>query len=363
MTIFNKENKTGNASDKLFFGEQLSIARYDVQKFQQFSLLNEKALGFFWRPTEVSLTKDIKDFRDLTNSEQHIFTSNLKRQTLLDSVQGRGPVSAFLPICSCPELENLIVTWTFFENIHSKSYTHIIQNLYPNPSVIFDEILEIQEIVDCASDISKYYDDLILYNNAQLFLYKNDNVYGHKKALWLCLNSINALEAVRFYVSFACSFAFAELKKMEGNAKIIKLICRDENIHCSITQKLIKLLPETDEDFKKIKSECSLQVKIIFEDVVEQEKKWADYLFKDGSMIGLNSDILKQYLEYISRKRMKFIDIECDYKISQNPLPWMDSWISGGSVQVAPQETQITSYVIGGIKNDINDDTFNGIEL
>lgn len=362
MSVFNIDNKTGIQSQKLFFGDMLSIARYDKQQFQQFSILNEKAISLFWQPSEVSLTKDVKDFRDLSANEQHIFTSNLKRQTLLDSVQGRAPSLAFLPICTDTALENFISTWTFFENIHSRSYTHIIRNLYPDPSIIFDDIMNISEVVDCAKDISKYYDELIRLN----VFNSVSGDYGdkeHKTALWLALNSVNALEGVRFYVSFACSFAFAEQKRMEGNAKIIKLILNDENLHLSATQKLIQLLPETDLDFRNIKIKYEKDVKKIFEDVVEQEKTWADYLFKDGSMIGLNANILKQYIEYMARKRMKYLDIECDYKVTQNPCPWMDSWIAGSDVQVAPQESEIFSYTQGGIENDVEDDTFKDIEL
>lgn len=375
MTVFNQNNKTGIESQKLFFGEAPSIARYDMQRFPQFGILVDKMRGVFWVPSEASLTQDIKDFRNLTDHEKHIFTSNLRRQILLDSVQGRAPVAAFLPICSSPELESAIVKWTEQETVHSDSYSHLIQNVYSNPSEVFDGILDIEEIVNCAKDISKYYDDLINLNNDRLdkngneycdtFIHSGDIPceYIHKKALWMALHAVNALEGIRFYVSFAASWNFAEQKKMEGNAKIIKFICRDENLHLAITQKLLKLLPETDEDFVKIKEDCEAEVKALFESVVEQEKAWADYLFKDGSMLGLNANVLKDFVEYMARKRMKAVDIPTDYKITQNPLPWVDKWIAGQDVQVAPQETEQQSYIIGGIDNDVSDETFSDFSL
>lgn len=356
-TIFDINNKEYSLKTKMFFDEGTPIARYEMVKYEQFNILTDKQLGFFWRPEEINLSRDIKDFRELTDNEQHIFTSNLKRQIVLDSVQGRAPALALLPICSLPELEVWITTWTFSETIHSKSYTHIIQNVYPNPSKIFDDILNITEIVDCAKDISKYYDKLIASNNT------GHNDYQHKRDLWLCLNSINALEGIRFYISFACSWNFAELKKMEGNAKIIKLIARDEALHLASTQKILNLLPEDDKDFKKISKDCEEEVLKIFKDVVEQEKTWADYLFKNGSMIGLNSEILKEYIEWIASKRMRAIGIESPYRTSTNPLPWTLKWIAGSDIQVAPQEASISSYIIGAVNIDIDEDTFDGFKL
>lgn len=359
-SIFDINNKEYSLKTKMFLDKGTSIARYDILKYKQFDLLTEKQLGFFWRPEEVNLSKDIKDFRELTTHEQHIFTSNLKRQIILDSVQGRAPSLALLPICSLPELETWITTWTFFETIHSKSYTHIIQNIYSDPSKIFDDILNNDEIAKCAIDISKYYDCLLICNGMPI---SKQDPLQHKKALWLCLNSINALEGIRFYVSFACSWAFAELKKMEGNAKIIKFIARDENLHLSSTQKMLTLLPEEDKDFKKIAKDCEADVLKIFNDVVEQEKAWADYLFKDGSMIGLNSQILKDYIEWIATKRMKALGLESIYKTGSNPLPWTQKWIAGGDIQVAPQESELNSYIVGAVDIDIEEDTFKGYKL
>jgi ribonucleoside-diphosphate reductase beta chain len=333
-------------------------------KYKQFDKLTEKQLGFFWRPEEVDILRDSKDFKDLTAHEQHIFTSNLKRQILLDSVQGRAPAVAFGPICSLPELETWITTWTFSETIHSRSYTHIIRNIYTNPSKIFDEMMDIQEIVDCASDITDWYDKLISMNNFYADKeHPGSALYEHKKALWMALMSVNILEGVRFYVSFACSWAFAEVKKMEGNAKIIKFIARDENLHLASTQTLLKLLPKDDPAFEKIEQECRDASIKLFEDAVAQEKKWAEYLFKDGSMIGLNYQLLAEYVEWIANKRMTAVGLPTKYKGGSNPLPWTQKWIAGGEVQVAPQETEITSYVNGGVKQDVDENSFSGFSL
>ena len=348
MPIFEK-NKKSSKDRTLFFDNSVDIARYDDIKYPQIDKFTDRQLGFFWRPEEVDILRDAKDFKDLTEAEQHVFTSNLKRQILLDSVQGRAPNMAFLPIVSLPELETWIETWAFSETIHSRSYTHIIRNVYANPGIVFDDILDNNEIMDCAKSISKYYEALIANPT--------------KKNLWLCLNAVNALEGIRFYVSFACSWAFAELKKMEGNAKIIKFICRDENVHLASTTTLIKLLPKDDNAFIKIAKECEDEDLQIMEDVVEQEKGWADYLFKDGSMIGLNANVLKDYVEWIAAKRCSAIGIKHNFKGGTNPLPWTQKWISGGNVQVAPQETEISSYIVGGVKKDVDKDTFKGLSL
>ena len=357
MTVFSID-KVDATQQKCFFDAPVNIARYDKQRYSIFEKLTDKQLGFFWRPEEVDLSRDGKDFKALTDHEKHIFTSNLKRQILLDSVQGRAPSLAFLPICSLPELETWIQTWAFSETIHSRSYTHIIRNVYSDPSTVFDEMLDIEEIADCAQDISKYYDDLISYNERW---HGTEAHYDHKKALWLCLNAVNALEGVRFYVSFACSWAFAEVKKMEGNAKIIKLIARDENVHLASTQQLLKILPKEDPDFARIQEETRDECIGMFSRVVEQEKSWAHYLFQNGSMIGLNEELLCNYVDHIATKRMGAIGL--GGKPGVNPLPWTMNWISGSDVQVAPQETEITSYVIGGVKKDVDGDSFKGFTL
>lgn len=374
MTSVFKQKQKSHLTSAMFYDEGIDIARYDQVKYPELDKITDKQLGFFWRPEEIDVSKDKADFRALTEHERHIFTSNLKRQILLDSVQGRGPVETLLPVASLPELEPLVMAWTFMETIHSRSYTHIIRNVYANPSKVFDEMLDIQEIADCATDISRYYDECIEANSWWNLLGEgkhtvnseevNVDLFEVKKKLWLALNSINILEGVRFYVSFACSWAFAELKKMEGNAKIIKFIARDENTHLAASSFMIKVLPKDDPDFAKIKEECEDEVVKMFVDAVNQEKLWADYLFKDGSMIGLNAKLLYDYIEWIANKRMKAIGVSSPYSVPQaNPLPWTEKWIGGGNVQVAPQETEISSYVIGGVKQDVDENTFKGLSL
>ena len=375
MSVFNINNKNKHTEALAFLDDSGAqpIQRYDTLKYRQFDKLTDKQLGFFWRPEEVDVLRDSKDFKELTEHEQHIFTSNLKRQILLDSVQGRSPNLAFLPIATIPELETWIQTWAFNETIHSRSYTHIIRNVYSDPSIVFDELTDIQDIVNCAKDISKYYDDLIdsvqYYN---LLGVGTHTVNGQtvtvdrcelKKKLWLCLNSVNALEGIRFYVSFACSWAFAELKKMEGNAKIIKLIARDENVHLGSTQTLLKLLPQDDPDYASIKEETRAECTEMFLAAAAQEKAWAHYLFKDGSMIGLNEQLLCHYVDWLTCKRMTAVGLDCGMKPGSNPLPWTQKWIAGAEVQVAPQETEISSYVIGGTKQDVDNNTFKGFSL
>jgi ribonucleoside-diphosphate reductase beta chain len=375
MSVFNISNKKNHTKSLAFLDPEggSPVQRFDTLKYPQFDKLTEKELGFFWRPEEIDVMKDSKDFRELTPHEQHIFTSNLKRQILLDSVQGRSPNLALLPLATLPELEVWIETWAFNETIHSRSYTHIIRNVYSNPTEVFDEILSIEPIISCAADISKYYDSLIEYSlwyqtlgigthqvNGKTIVV---DLYELKKRLWLCINSVNVLEGVRFYVSFACSWAFAELKKMEGNAKIIKLIARDENVHLASTQILINVLPDDDPDFAKIKEETRSECIEIFQAAAEQEKDWARYLFQDGSMIGLNEKLLCDYVDYILEKRLTAVGLNDEKKTLANPLPWTQKWIAGADVQVAPQETEITNYIIGGTKQDLDGATFAGMSL
>ena len=376
MSVFNSANKTDHTKALAFMDPAgaVAIQRYDTMKYKQFDKLTDKQLGFFWRPEEVDVLRDANDFKLLTEHERHIFTSNLKRQILLDSVQGRAPVEAFGPLVCLPELEAWIQTWTFSETIHSRSYTHIIRNVYSNPSVVFDGMIDIDEIMDCAGDISKCYDELIELTSYYNLLGEGKHTvngkkitidkYEIKKLLYKTLMSVNILEGVRFYVSFACSWAFAELKKMEGNAKIIKLIARDENLHLASTQSLLKILPKDDKDYIKIAKETEEECIQMFVDAVEQEKAWAEYLFKDGSMIGLNAQLLSDYIEWICCKRMISVNLKCPYVVPQaNPLPWTQKWIAGADVQVAPQETEITSYIQGGVKQDVSSDTFGGMSL
>ena len=366
-SIFNQKI-SDTLTQPMFFGDTVNIARFDKQKFEMFEKLTEKQLSFFWRPEEIDVSKDKMDFSKLLPNERHIFISNLQYQILLDSVQGRSPTIAFLPIVSLPEVENWIETWAFSETIHSRSYTHIIRAIVNEPGVVFDDIMKTDEIIQRATSVSKNYDELIKYTQAYC-LYgegkhklKDEEIevdlYDIKRMLYLTLMSVNILEAIRFYVSFACSFAFAERKVMEGNAKIIKLIARDEALHLTSTQHMINLMKsgKDDPDLKKIAKECEPEVIQMFKDATQEEKDWADYLFRDGSMIGLNAEILKHYLEYITNVRMSSLDLKPIFEHRSNPLPWMKHWLDSDNVQVAPQETEITSYLVSAIDNTINED-------
>ena len=362
--------------EPMFFGQPVNVARYDQQKFEIFEKLIEKQLSFFWRPEEVDVSGDRIDYNNLPDHERHIFISNLKYQTLLDSIQGRSPNVALLPIVSIPELETWIETWSFSETIHSRSYTHIIRNIVNDPAIVFDDIVGNEHIIKRAGDISKYYDDLIAATNDYHRMGEGThtingetitvNLRDIKKKLYLCMMSVNALEAIRFYVSFACSFAFAERELMEGNAKIIKLIARDEALHLTGTQHILNLLRtgQDDPEMAEIAEECKEECFAIFRDAAEQEKEWAEYLFKDGSMIGLNKDILCQYVEYITNLRMAAVGLEHAYPgATQNPIPWINSWLSSDNVQVAPQEAEISSYLVGQIDNDVSADDLGDFEL
>ncbi len=374
-SIFN-QNKNDQLKEPMFLGQSVNVARYDQQKFEIFEKLIEKQLSFFWRPEEVDVSNDRIDYNKLPEHEKHIFISNLKYQTLLDSIQGRSPNVALLPLVSLPELETWIETWSFSETIHSRSYTHIIRNIVNDPSVVFDDIVENEHIVKRAKDIAHYYDKLIALTNdyhrygegTHILNGEEVNVslMALKKQLYLCLMSVNALEAIRFYVSFACSFAFAERELMEGNAKIIKLIARDEALHLTGTQHMLNILRNGQDDFSfmQIAEDCKQDCFDLFKEAAEQEKEWAEYLFKDGSMIGLNKDILCQYVEYITNIRMQAVGLEMAYpKATSNPIPWINAWLSSDNVQVAPQETEISSYLVGQIDNEIGADDFGDFEL
>lgn len=374
-STFSKE-KNDPLKEPMFFGQSVNVARYDQQKYEIFEKLIEKQLSFFWRPEEVDVSGDRIDFNKLPDHEKHIFLSNLKYQTLLDSIQGRSPNVALLPIVSIPELETWIETWSFSETIHSRSYTHIIRNIVNNPGIIFDDIVVNEEIIKRTTDIARYYDDLIAYTNDYHRLGEgqhqvngqaiNISLYELKKKLYICLMSVNALEAIRFYVSFACSFAFAERELMEGNAKIIKLIARDEALHLTGTQHMLNILRSGSDDpeFAKIAESCEQECFELFKKAAEQEKEWAAYLFKDGSMIGLNKDILCQYIEYISNLRMSAVGLKPAYaQATQNPIPWINAWLHSDNVQVAPQEAEISSYLVGQIDNDMDMDDLGDFEL
>jgi ribonucleoside-diphosphate reductase beta chain len=361
--------------EPMFLGQSVNVARYDQQKYEMFEKLIEKQLSFFWRPEEVDISQDRIDYAALPEHEKHIFISNLKYQTLLDSIQGRSPNVALLPLISIPELETWVETWSFSETIHSRSYTHIIRNIVNDPSVVFDDIVTNKEIQKRAGDIAGYYDDLISYASYyNLFGEGKHNINNRtvcinlrelKKKLYLCLMSVNALEAIRFYVSFACSFAFAERELMEGNAKIIKLIARDEALHLTGTQFMINTLRsgEDDPEMAEIAKECEQDCYNLFLQAANQEKQWAEYLFEGGSMIGLNKDILCQYVEYITNIRMQAVGLKLPFEAKSNPIPWINNWLVSDNVQVAPQEAEMSSYLVGQIDAEINEDDLSDFKL
>lgn len=360
----------------MFFGQSVNIARYDQQKYEIFEKLIEKQLSFFWRPEEVDVSQDRLDYQNLPEHEQHIFISNLKYQTLLDSIQGRSPNVALLPIVSIPELETWIETWSFSETIHSRSYTHIIRNIIHDPATVFDDIVTNQYIIRRAEEIAVYYDDLIEATQYYHMFGEGTHtingetvqvsLYELKRKLYVCLMCVNALEAIRFYVSFACSFAFAERELMEGNAKIIKLIARDEALHLTGTQHMVNLLRSgvDDAEMAQIARECEQECFELFKRAAIQEKEWAEYLFKDGSMIGLNKDILCQYIEYITNLRMNAVGLQVAFEgANQNPIPWINAWLSSDNVQVAPQEVEVSSYLVGQIDSELSADDLGDFEL
>jgi len=356
--------------EPMFFGQSVNVARYDQQKYPIFEKLIEKQLSFFWRPEEIDLSSDRNEYADLPENEKHIFISNLKYQTLLDSVQGRSPNVALLPLVSIPELETWIETWSFSETIHSRSYTHIIRNIVADPGMVFDDIVTNEEIVKRAMSVTEYYDELIALTN-HMYANKIDLEADHefrkkiKTAMYLTVVSVNVLEAIRFYVSFACSFSFAERSLMEGNAKVIKLIARDEALHLSGTQNMITIMRDGQDDpeMAVIAKEQLENTYTIFREAAEQEKEWAEYLFKNGSMIGLNASILKDYVEYITNVRLRALKLDPIFENKSNPLPWMNNWLVSDNVQVAPQESEISSYLVGQIDSKVDSSDFGEFSL
>ena len=376
MTVFNTED-VDTKKQPMFFGAPLGVQRYDNFKYHSFENLTKQQLGYFWRPEEVSLQKDRGDYQELRPEQKHIYTSNLKYQIMLDSVQGRAPGMAFLPYCSLPELESCMEVWSFMEMIHSRSYTYIIKNVYANPSEVFDTIIKDERILERAASVTKSYDDFINYaqewgqgNNWRPDWKEHPNAEWTRKDLkrhlYRAVANVNILEGIRFYVSFACSFAFGELKLMEGSAKIIGLIARDENQHLAITQNILNNWRKGDDpemiDIVKEEEEWTYKM---FDMCVNEEKKWAEYLFKHGTMIGLNDKLLQKYVEWIANKRLRAIGLKpvYDQPLKNNPLPWTEHWISSKGLQVAPQETEVESYIVGGIKQDVKKDTFSGFKL
>ena len=376
MTVFNTA-QVDTKKQPMFFGQPLGIQRYDSYKYPVFEKLTTQQLSYFWRPEEVSLQKDRGDYQTLRPEQKHIYTSNLKYQIMLDSVQGRGPGMAFLPYCSLPELEACMTVWEFMEMIHSRSYTYIIKNIYSDPAEILDTIISDQRILERAESVTESYDDFIRsaqsYGTSESWKHRLEGVYyakenlnDVKRKLYRAVANVNILEGIRFYVSFACSFAFGELKLMEGSAKIISLIARDENQHLALTQNILNKWREGDDpEMQQIAKEEEEWVYKMFDRAVNEEKKWADHLFKNGSMIGLNDKLLQQYVEWIANRRMKAIGLKPVYDIpaNNNPLPWTQHWISSKGLQVAPQETEVESYMVGGIKQDVKKDTFSGFKL
>ncbi|ADD79418.1 class Ia ribonucleoside-diphosphate reductase subunit beta [Candidatus Riesia pediculicola] len=373
-TVFSKISNDP-LKEPMFFGNHVNISRFDQQKYSIFETLTEKQLSFFWRPEEIDISKDRIDYQSLKLYEKKIFIRNLQYQILLDSIQSRSPNCAFLPIVSLPEVENWIETWSFSETIHSRSYTYIIRNIIDDPSLIFDKIVSNQEIIDRAKDISFYYDHLIqlirLYQTFGEGIHKihekkvTVSLRELKKSLYLCLISVNALESIRFYVSFACSFAFAEKELMEGNAKIIKLIARDEALHVTGTQHMINIMQSSKEDKEmiEISKECLMICQKIFLNVSDQEKRWADYLFSNGNLIGLNKKILKEYIDYITEVRMRAIGLKKDLIKKINPIPWINAWLSSDNIQSAPQETEVSSYLVGQVDTKVDLNKLSNFEL
>lgn len=369
-TVFNTK-KVDFTKQYMFFGEDQGVARYDIQKYPRIDKFTEKQLSFFWRPEEIDVTRDRADYNSMQEHEKHIFLSNIKYQTLLDSVQGRAPSLAFLPICSLPELETWIDTWTFSETIHSRSYTHLIRNVINDPSEVFDSILDTPEIVARAKPITETYDDLI---NS---FHDGSSLSEQKVNLFKSMVTTYALEAIRFYVSFACTFAFGEQERMEGNAKIMSLIARDEFLHQGFTHfSITRWLGGLDDPEMTDIAMANLgYIRDTLQVVAEQEMQWSNYLFQGGSVIGLNEKLLNDYLYYLVDARLedimaptiqgnkKDLGFKPIYGSPKNPLPWMDSWLKSSAAQPAPQETELRSYLVGQVDADLGDDFLEDLDI
>jgi ribonucleoside-diphosphate reductase beta chain len=356
---YNLKTKTDYSSRKMFLDKEgpVTIQRFEEVKYPKLQKLEQTARGFFWVPEEVSLTKDANDFKDATDAVKHIFTSNLLRQTALDSLQGRGPSQIFTPVVSLPELEALMFNWSFFEtNIHSRSYSHIIRNIYNVPKEVFNTIHDTKEIVDMASSVGDYYEKL-----HQLNCFKETGTEvaesHHIKAIWLALNASYALEAFRFMVSFATSLAMVENKIFIGNGNIISLILQDEIMHKDWTAYMINQVVKEDNRFARAKQECEQEVYTLYMDVIREEKEWADYLFKKGSVIGLNANILKDFVDYTANTALKEVGIKYQSPAPKNtPIPWFNKHSETSKKQTALQENESTNYVIGVMSDQLNYD-------
>lgn len=354
---YNLEKKTNYLQRSMFLDPEgpVTVQRFEEVKYPKLQKFEETARGFFWVPEEISLTKDKMDHKDATEAVKHIFTSNLLRQTALDSIQGRAPSQVFGPVCSIPELEALTLTWGFFEtSIHSKSYSHIIRNIYGVPKDEFNKIHETDEIVGMAANVGEYYEKLHQLN-CQKELGNPVNETEHIKAVWLALHASYALEALRFMVSFATSLAMVENKIYIGNGNIISLILQDELLHSEWTAWIINHVLREDPRFVKIAQECEQEVYALYEAVINEEKAWADYLFKKGPVIGLNADILKDFVDYTAYLRLKDIGIKYQGQHPKSsPIPWFNKHINISKKQAALQETESTSYVIGVLSDSID---------
>lgn len=384
-TVFNTQ-QVDVLNEPMFFGSGLGLARYDIQRHKVFEELIEKQLSFFWRPEEVNLMLDSAQFNKLPQFQQNIFTNNLKYQSLLDSIQGRAPSAVLMALLSDPSLDTWVATWTFSETIHSRSYTHIMRNLYTDPSKVFDEIVLDEAIMKRAESIGKYYDDVLVktreWENAkEIFKCFSENEYdldaysnslmrveeckrALMKSLYLCLHVINALEAIRFYVSFACTFNFHKnMEIMEGNAKIMKFIARDEQLHLKGTQYIIRQLQlgVDGDEWVQIAKECEQEAVDIFMEVNSQEKEWAAHLFKDGTCPGINTQSMCAFVDYLTVSRMKQCGLPCPITDAptKHPYPWIREYLNSDLVQAAPQEVEISSYLVAQIDNDVDQNVIN----
>ena len=335
----------------------VTVQRFEEFKYPKIANFEQQQRGFFWIPEEISLTKDSNDFKDASDAVKHIFTSNLLRQTALDSIQGRAPVQIFSPVVSLPELESLVLIWSMFEtNIHSKSYSHIIRNIYNVPKDVFNTIHDTKEIVDMASSVGKYYDHLHMVNcEKELEVPVKD--HSHVKAIWMALNASYALEAFRFMVSFATSLAMVENRIFIGNGNIIQLILQDEILHKEWTAWIINQVVKEDPRFAQAKQECEAEVYQLYLDVIREEKEWADYLFNRGPVIGLNAQILKDFVDYTAANALKEIGIKYQEPAPRStPIPWFNKHVDTSKKQAALQETESTNYVIGVMGDQLNYD-------
>ena len=351
--------KTDYLNRKMFLDPAgpVTIQRFEEVKYDKIANFEETARGFFWIPEEISLTKDSSDFKDASDAVKHIFTSNLLRQTALDSLQGRGPVQVFTPVVSLPELEALMYNWSFFEtNIHSRSYSHIIRNIYNVPKDIFNTIHDTQEIADMAASVGRYYETLHQLN-CKKELGKRVDEHKHLTAIWLALHASYALEALRFMVSFATSLAMVENRIFMGNGNIISLILQDELLHKGWTAFLINQVIKEDDRFHSIQDECEQEVYQLYMDVIREEKEWADYLFQKGPVIGLNANILKDFVDYTALESLKAIGIKYNSPASKvSPIPWFNKHSDTSKKQTALQENESTNYVIGVMSESLDYD-------